>query len=274
MFRAFGLVIFLFSFSAFSTGKHFDRVVIVVFENEGYGSSVSEPFFSAFAKAGANFSNYFGVTNPSQGNYIAMTSGDLNGVYWDSQYDLNVQHIGDLLEQKGLTWKVYAEDFPGNCFTGMSSGNYARKHNPFISYTNIQNNPARCANIVEAGQLEPDVKTGNLANYIFYVPNLQNDGHDTDVAFADKWFKARFLPLLNNPDFMKNTVVIATFDEGSWFSFNHIYTAVVGPNVKQMKVRQQLNHYSLLRMIEDNWDLGNLDKEDVTAPLVPNIWVK
>src|SRR4051812_47875999 len=110
MFRIVGLLVFLFSLTAFSagnsTGKHFNRVVIVVFENEGFGNSISEPFFSTFAKAGANFTFYFGVTNPSQGNYIAMTSGDLNGVNWDSQYDLDVHHIGDLLEEKGLTWKV------------------------------------------------------------------------------------------------------------------------------------------------------------------------
>jgi hypothetical protein len=33
-----------------------------------------------------------------------------------------------------------------------------------------------------------------------------------------------------------------------------------------------VNTYSLLRLIEENWGLGDLGKEDATAPAIPNIW--
>ena len=69
------------------------------------------------------------------------------GVSGDGKYDLNDKHVGDLLEAAGLDWRTYAEDFPGKCFTGGSSGKYVRKHNPFMSFTNVTTNPARCAKI-------------------------------------------------------------------------------------------------------------------------------
>mgnify|MGYP000947856384 FL=1 len=166
-------------------GKFFDRAIFVVFENTNYSNALKQPFLKKLANQGALFTNFLAPTHPSQGNYVALTAGSMNGVTGDGLYNLNVNNIADLLEAKGLTWKVYAEDYPGNCFTGNSK-KYVRKHNPFISFTNIQKNPSRCSNIVNANQFDIDAKSGKLANYIFYVPNLNNDGHDTGVAYADK----------------------------------------------------------------------------------------
>lgn len=253
-------------------GKHFDRAIFVVFENTDYSQALSQPFFNQLAAAGANFTNFTALVHPSQGNYIALTSGDLNGVQGDGKYDVNVENVADLLEAKGYTWKVYAEKYPGNCFKGMSSGGYARKHNPFISYLNIQNNSVRCSNIVEASEFDRDAKSGSLPNYVFYIPDIRNDGHDTGVAFADKWYRQKFTPYINDPQFMANTVLISTFDENGGAPKNQIYTSIFGPGVKASSVSTPLNIYSLLNLIEDNWNLGNLGKYDATATPIPNIW--
>lgn len=270
------IFIFLFSLHSFSaprTGKYFDRALFVIFENTDYSKAIQQPFLKQLALNGTYFSNFMAATHPSQGNYVALTSGDLNGVTNDNPINLNVNHIADLLEARGLTWKVYAEDYPGNCFTGKSSGGYVRKHNPFISYLNIQNNPKRCANIVNAAQFDVDAANNSLPNYALYIPNLNNDGHDTGVSYADQWYSHRFTPYLSNAQFMQNTVVITTFDESSLFSFkNQIYTSIFGPAVKPGNNSQDLNLYSLLALIEENWNLGNLGKHDATANPIRNIW--
>ncbi|MBC7466169.1 MAG: hypothetical protein H7256_09255 [Bdellovibrio sp.] len=253
-------------------GKYFDRAMFVIFENTNYATAMQQPFFKQLAGQGAQFTNFMAITHPSQGNYIALTSGSQNGVTNDKSIDIDVHHIADLLEAKGLTWKVYVEDFPGNCFTASSKAGYARKHNPFISYLNVQKNPNRCANITNVAQFDTDLKNGTLPNYIFYVPNIKNDGHDTGVAYADKWFQKTFTPYLNNADFMKNTILISTFDESGASAKNQIYTTIVGPAVKAISVSDNLSQYSLLSMIEDNWNLGNLGKADATAPALNMIW--
>ncbi len=270
------LFVLLFSVQSYATshvGKYFDRAIIVIFENTNYSAALKQPFFKKLAQQGTLFSNFLAITHPSQGNYIALTSGSLNGVKNDNNYDVDSRNITDLIEEKGLTWKVYAEGFPGHCFTGKTSGNYARKHVPFISYLNIQNDPVRCAKIVEASEFDRDAKNGTLPDYIFYAPDMRNDGHDTGVTFADAWYAQKFGPYLNDAQFMKDTVLISTFDEsGPLSAKNQIYTSIVGPSVKSGVVSDQVTLYSLLNMLEDNWNLGSLGKNDLTAKPILAIW--
>lgn len=255
-----------------ATGKYFDHAIIVVLENTNYANALQQPFLKQLADSGATFSNLTGLTHPSQGNYVALTSGALNGVKDDRKYDLNVNSIADLLEARGLTWKVYAEDFPGKCFVGTSSKGYTRKHNPFISYVNIQTNPSRCANIVEALQFDQDAAKGKLPNYAFYVPNLKNSGHDTNVTYAAKWYGQKFSRYISDAQFMANTILITTFDESGSSSKNQVYTSIVGPAVQPNVYPNAVTHYSILQLIELNFDLGNLGKQDATANQIPNIW--
>lgn len=254
-------------------GKFFDRVIFVMFENTSYDLALRQPFFKSLAKSGVNFSNFSGITHPSQGNYIALTSGDLNGVSNDTIYDLNVKNIIDLLEESKISWKIYAEDYPGNCFTGKISQSYARRHNPFISYLNIQRNPDRCANIVNANQFQTDISMQQLPEYIFYIPNNRNNGHDTGVAFADHWYQSRFSNLINDSVAMKNSLLITTFDESNQKTPNQIYTSFAGPVVQPgLQINQPLNFYSLLRLVEENWGLDSLGRNDSKAQPVPHVW--
>lgn len=254
-------------------GRFFDRAIFVLFENTNYDTAMKQPFFGKLAANGASFSNFMALTHPSQGNYVALTSGSVYGVRNDNPIDLNVHNIADLLEAKGYTWKVYAEDYPGNCFAGNSRAGYARKHNPFISYLNIQKVPARCANIVNASQFDIDAANGTLPNYVFYVPNDRNSGHDTGIAFADKWYAQRFTKYLQNAQFMANTILISTFDESGLSSKNQIYTTIVGPRVISGVRSEPLNLISLLKLMEENWDLGDLGQFDTKAASIPNIWL-
>jgi len=251
-------------------GKYFDRIITVIFENADYSDAIKQPLFKYFADQGAHFSNFFAVTHPSQGNYIALTSGSLDGVEYNEIINLNVNNVVDLLEAKGVTWKVYAEKFPGNCFKGETRGKYARKHNPFISYVNIQRNPSRCSRIVNADLFDSDVANGTLPQYIFYIPDENNDGHDTGVGFADRWYE-KFLKYVQNSKLMERTVLVSTFDE-SRGPTNQVYASICGPAVKSGVYPENLNTYSLLALVEQNWDLGNLGKEDAKAPQIPNIW--
>lgn len=266
-------VISVQTFASVRSGKYFDRVITVIFENKNYADAMKQPFFQELASTGANFSNFYGLTHPSQPNYIALTSGSMQGVTSDDVVNIDSTNIIDLLEAKGITWKVYAEDYPGNCFTRATSKNYARKHNPFISYLNIQKNSTRCMNIIDASQFDDDASSGNLASYVFYIPNNKNNGHDTTVAYADKWYAQKFRKFVSGSRMLAKTILISTFDESEPLApRNQIYTSIVGPTVKTMQISSALNLYSLLNLIEDNWDLGSLGREDATATVVPYIW--
>jgi hypothetical protein len=251
----------------------FKKVMIVILENKDYQEAMDQPFMSKLAQEGANLIRFYAETHPSLPNYIALTSGGLHGINSNSSEIIDVSHIGNLLEAKGMTWKVYAEGFPGDCFTGAKKGNYVRKHVPFLSYRNVVGNPARCSKIVEASQLQRDIKEGGLPDYALFIPDLQNSGHDASLEHVDRWLGQTFGPLLQNPRFMKDMLLVVTFDEGSRSKDNHIYTVLLGDSVKAGSVSNvTYNHYSLLRTIENAFGLGTLGRKDADAVPITEIW--
>ena len=253
---------------------HFRKVMIVVFENTSYSRAMSLPFFSDLAKHGALLTNSHGVTHPSQPNYVAMIAGDTLGVTSDSVVDLEGQSIVDLLEQKGKSWKVYADAYPGSCFLEYAKKPYVRKHLPFLSFKNIQTDPGRCAKTVNSSALKTDIEAGTLPDYSFYVPDLNHDGHDTGAKVADQWAGETLGPLLKDRRFMEGMLLVVTFDEDDGVTTeNHIFTALVGDDVKEGSVSDlRYDHYSVLRTIEDAWKLGSLQKNDLRATAIKGVW--
>ncbi|KAJ3191491.1 hypothetical protein HK101_007673 [Irineochytrium annulatum] len=259
-----------------ATCPSFKKVMYIIFENENQADVMSDSYFgTTLPSKGYLLTNMLAEAHPSQPNYIAMVSGSTHGVTGDSNVNLNYQSIADLLEAKGLTWKSYQENYSGTCNTAATiggSGAYARKHNPFISFTNIQSNSTRCARIVPATQLATDASSAaGLPNYIYYTPNLKNDGHDTDIPTASAWLKAFLEPKLVDPAYA-DVLFFITFDESaSYLGANHIYTVLLGKGIKGkgMTDGAQYNHYSMMATIEYNFALGNLGNSDKTATLIP-----
>ena len=101
-------------------GAVFDRIAIIWLENTDYAKAVGDPNLSQLAKKGITLSNYFGVTHPSEPNYVASHGGDNFGMENDSfnLIDTNVSSIVDLLEAKGISWAAYQEDMPYSGFLG------------------------------------------------------------------------------------------------------------------------------------------------------------
>ena len=235
----------------------------------------SDPSFQALFSSGILLDNYHGLTHPSQPNYLAAISGSYWGVSDDSQHEFGTTYttIVDLLEAKNLSWKAYQENIPSVCYTGMSSDSlYYRKHDPFVSFDLIAKNATRCNKVVPATQLATDLTNGNLPNYSFYTPNINNDGHDTTVAYAGEWLTGFLTPLLKNTTFMNNTLVVVTFDEAEDYTdtTNHVLALLLGDAVKSYENTidsTYYTHYSLISTLESNWGLGNLGRNDVYKEL-------
>lgn len=262
------------SYSTFAlAGQHFQKVVWITFENTSYSEALQQPDFLRLSKQGALLTNLSAEAHPSQGNYIAMIAGSSFNIDNDKNVDLNQPHIGDLLEKAGLDWAVFAENYPGNCFTGAKSGTYYRKHSPFISFTNVSGDAARCAKIGNAADFKNKLAQNYLPAYSMYVPDINNDGHNTGSNFAGKWLTANFGDVFSNPELMKDMLFVITFDESESLSSNQIYTVLLGGSVAAgVQNNQPLSHPAILKLLEDEWGLGNLGQGDQTAPEIVGIW--
>ncbi len=257
------------------SARLFDRVFIIVLENTHYYQARGAPFLGHLAKTGALLTNFHAVGHPSYPNYVAMVSGSTHDLRTNDQRDIDGKSIVDLLEARHVTWKVYAEDLPAPCFQGAEStdGLYVRRHVPLVSFRNVQTNSARCTRIVEAGQLAADVAADALAQFSLYIPNVKHNGHNTSLLYADTWLQTFLAPLLRNAHFVRNALVVVTFDEGVDHIGNRVYTILLGPMVASGTINSaRYSHYSLLRLIEANFGLGTLGHEDAKARPICCVW--
>ncbi|MBI3542609.1 MAG: hypothetical protein HY075_04970 [Deltaproteobacteria bacterium] len=252
----------------------FQKVLIVILENESEEAAIRQPYMKKLAAEGATL-DLRAETHPSYPNYVALTSGSTWGIHNDWQKTIDATHLGDLLEAKGRSWKVYAEGYPGNCFLGSARGKYARRHVPFLSYKNVQEKPDRCARIVNAAQLDEDVRNGALPDYALYIPDNNDNGHDTGVKFADRWLAKRFTPLLADHRFTDGLLFVVTFDEDDGGHDNQIYSLFWGAGVRAgARSTARYTHYDLLRTVEDVFELGTLGRNDSKARAVSDVWTK
>ncbi len=250
-----------------SSNLSIQHIAIIVMENKPYPAIVGNseaPFINSLIQKYGLAQNYHAVTNPSLPNYIALLAGDTYGINSDCQTCfLNKKNLVDQLDRANISWKAYMESMPSSgCFVG-NAATYAQKHNPFIYFNDIKDNPKVCANIVPLSQLATDLKTKNTTpDFIWITPNLCNDMHDCSVATGDAWLKNEVPIILNSQAFTKqNSVLFITWDEGDTLN-NRIATLLIGNSVKTgYKSQIFYTHYSLLKTIENLWNLPYLTQQ-------------
>ena len=287
----------------------FKHVFVIMMENTGSDSLLGNPNAPWINQAVQTYGvagNYYGVTHPSQPNYIASTSGSTNGVADDNDTTIDVPNIVDQLEAKGHSWKAYMQSY-SLCSTPLdhACGNqlYERKHNPFISYKDVQTNPARVAKIVDLSQLDTDLANNTVPDYAWISPDQCHDMHGRGATPADPCDFSNVQPLISTGDtFLKDevakitsskawtghSVIFITWDESDFtnsgpFGFGdtrgccdanpgggHVLTIAIDRNESGPTSSFQLyNHYSMLSTIESSWNLGCLAFTCDTANVKP-----
>ena len=245
----------------------YDHVVIAIFENHRYGSVIGNPdapYLSSLAGQGANFTQSFAVAHPSQPNYLALYSGATQGVTNDScPHTFSGDNLGHQLTAAGFTFIGYSESMPEDGYPGCGSDGYARKHNPWVNFSNV---PA--ASNLRFSRFPADLTT--LPTLSFVVSNLCNDMHDCPVRTGDTWARD------NLDAYVKwagthNSLLILTFDEDDRFGGNRIPTVFVGQGVRAGDYTERIDHYRVLRTLEDMYGLAALGDAASREPIT-DIW--
>ncbi len=248
-----------------------DHTVVVVFENHAYNQvigSSSAPYINSLKAGGANLTQSFGITHPSQPNYMQLFSGSNQGVTDDSCYTpgfSSAPNLGSELIAAGKTWGSYNETLPSQGSTTCSSGKYARKHNPWFAFSNVPTSTAKTMT-----QFPADFTT--LPKVSFVVPNLCSDMHDCSVGTGDTWLKNN---LKAYADWAKthNSLLVVTFDEDNRLAGNQIPTVLYGqPVTPGSTSATTYNHYDMLRTLEGLAGLTTHAGNAATAKDITGIW--
>ncbi len=242
----------------------FSHVVIVMEENKSFDQiigSAAAPYINTLARRGALFTNSHGVTHPSLPNYFALFAGAVNtnadgcpatGI------STNAVNLASELIAAKKTFGGYSESLPERGFTGCWAGDYGRKHAPWVHFTNVPGANNLPFTAFPAYDRLPTVS--------FIVPNVQNDMHDGSIAQGDAWLRTHLGPLI---DWGQNhdTLVVLTWDEDFGTAGNRIPTLFLGPMVRPGRYDESVDHYRVLRTVEDLFALPHAGNSATVQPI-------
>jgi hypothetical protein len=195
----------------------YQHIVEIMMENTSYSTIIGNPLaptINALASKYGLATNYFGVTHPSEPNYVANIGGSFFGIQDDNQFyctpalassdpncagttvnhTLSAPTLADQLTAADLTWKGYFQTLPPVPSTGLiktgpnangpytfkfpnnTNALYASKHNPFVNFTGTQD---ALSNMVPDTQLAKDLAREKLPNFSYIVPDQCHDMHGT-----------------------------------------------------------------------------------------------
>jgi hypothetical protein len=245
----------------------YDHIVIVVEENHAAAQIIgnkSAPFINALAADGALMTQSYAVAHPSQPNYLALFAGDTFGVDSDAcPLALGpAPNLGAELLGAGYSFGGFAEDLPAVGSPVCSAGGYARKHAPWVNFTNVPASASMPFTAFSAGPQLPTVS--------FVVPNLDNDMHDGSVAQADTWLATHIAPYANWAT-ANHGLLILTFDEDDTSERNQISTILYGADIRPGTYGEPINHYSVLSTVEQLYGLPKTGLAATTPPIA-SIW--
>ena len=283
----------------------YDHVFLLIMENENYNQVIGNanaPILNALAQSYGLATNYRGVADPSEPNYVAMLGGDFFGInsddpYWFPGHTVSANNLMSQLEGAGKTWRGYFQNMPypgyrGYCYPDKCNGipdadtQYVTKHNGIVNFANLQT-PAELGKMFPFTQLSADLAAGSVPNFSYIVPDECHDMHgappwcvDSDntgtvqqswlIAQGDK-FVGSVVNLITSYSVWKsgNNAIVVTFDEGN-IATSQIATIVIanhGP--RGVTDNTSYNHYSLLASLQQTFGLGCLVNSCTSTPMSP-----
>jgi len=249
--------------------------MVVMMENEGALNIIGNPALPYVTSLAADYGSAtrsYAFAHPSLPNYLAIVSGSNQGVTQDQPPSAgsfpNVPTLGDQLAGAGFSEKAYAENLPAD--PTDDAGLYAVRHNPWEYF------PHAKITVADASAMIGDLDGVNPPDFVWYTPNVTDDGHTgvpvntAGQQLADtEAFLARFIPSVQATSWYRGGgVIIIEWDEalGSDSSGlnggtgGRVPTIVVSP-VRRASPRQittPVDTFGILRSIEDRYGLPHL----------------
>jgi acid phosphatase len=246
------------------------HVVVIIEENHTEASIIGNAdarYMNALAHQGALFTRSYAITHPSLPNYLALFSGRTND-NGDGCPATGLPHtapsLGGELTAAGLTFTGYAEGLPAPGSMVCWAGNYARKHAPWVHFTDI----AQAQQSLPLTRFPQNFE--RLPTLAYLIPDQMDDMHDGTIAQADAWLRKHVAPLVTWAQ-THDTLVILTWDEDDRSADNRIPTIFLGSMVKPGAYSEHITHYTVLRTLEDMYGLKHLGASGGVTPIA-DVW--
>jgi len=199
------------------------KIMVVMMENQGYDQIIGNPalpYTNALAAGYGSATASYALTHPSLSNYLEIVSGSDEGVTDDNPPSSHsfpaVPTLADQLVAAGDSVAAYAESLPADPTNDSADELYVVHHNPWEYF------PSAPITVKDGSALVPDLNSASPPDFVWYTPNLTDDGHTgvpvdteaTELADTDS-FLSTFIPSVQSTKwYQSGGQIIIEWDEG------------------------------------------------------------
>ncbi len=255
-------------------------IFTIVFENHDQGAvlNTSVPYFNQLAREHGSADAYLGSTHPSLPNYIQLTGSTVNITDNNppSAHPIaGVDNLGGQLEAANIPWRAYMESMVEPCRL-TDNGEYAVRHNPWVYYTALSGDSARCADrVVDFESNFTADLAANRYRYMWITPNVCNDMHDCAPSVSDAWLSRVIPQIMASPGYQAGGAIFILFDEGSLNlqyllrTPQNLAAIVISPNLVAPGHHSSTaySHFSYVATVEDMLRLPRLASTAGATPM-------
>jgi acid phosphatase len=189
-------------------------------------------------------------------------------------------HIGDRLDEKGVTWKWYAGGY-AEALAGHFPERFEFHHQALAFFADLApGTAAQQAHLKDQTDLEADIANDSLPQVVFYKPIARLNEHPgyTELEIGDRHI-ADIVGRLQKTAAYNDRLIIITFDENGglwdhvappkrdpWGPGTRVPLIAIGPVVKRGTIDHTLYEFgSILKTLEDRFGLAPLNEIDAKA---------
>jgi phospholipase C len=195
----------------------------------------------------------------------------------------NLETIFDRLEARGISWKVYIQNYdPGINFRSPRRNERSSQINwmPLLAYDRFLDNADLRRHLVDLNEYYDDLRAGNLPAVSYIVaPSGGSSEHAPGTAVAGQRFIKKLMnALIRSPSWSSSAFMWAYDGWGGWYdhvrppqvdSFGYGFRTpalLVSPYARRGHVdHTRLDFTSILKFIEHNWRIEPLASRDRNA---------
>ena len=193
----------------------------------------------------------------------------------------------DLLDNDGVSWKYYTEQVYGWQDKKHKNGNTPGIWNAFDAIQAVRYGKEWGKRVVWPDtKLFTDIHNGRLPAVSWITPDAPNSDHPQEKCKCDNgpsWV-AQIVNAVGRSKYWNSSAMIVLWDDWGGF-YDHVPPPfidnqggagfrvpmlIVSPYVQRHVEHTEYEFGSILHFVEDNWNLGNLGRTDVTTKSIGN----
>jgi phospholipase C len=189
--------------------------------------------------------------------------------------------IFDRLQQAGIPWRFYVKDYdPTNTIENPVLGDRASQllQVPLLAMPRVLSSPKLKSNIVDMQAFYRDAQAGRLPAVSYIAPGGLSEHPPGKLIAGQTFVRSIVNELMRSPEW-SSTAFVLTYDSwGGWYDHVpppsvdrygygfRVPALLVSPYARRGAIdHTTLDFTSILRFIEDNWQLAPLAQRDASA---------